>query len=62
MYAINTPNSHWTLFKAWLDSQNLVQGQDWSVSPSVENWTMLVFNSQEHYDQFVLYSMTLSYS
>lgn len=60
MYPINTPTSHWSQFKAWLDSQSLVEGQDYTLVNNGD-WTMINFASLAVHEDFARFGSTLHY-
>lgn len=61
MYSINAKLTRWTELQTWLNEQNLVQGQDYTVTDSVPGWTMVNFQRESDLTAFAQYGSTLNF-
>lgn len=61
-FPLNTPNSHWPQFSQWLNQQNLREGQDYTLHPQDDQWTIVDFARHEDHWAFAVFAGQFNYS
>jgi len=61
MYSINAKLTRWTELSNWLAEQNLVLGQDYTLTESVPGWSLVNFVRESDLTAFSVFGATLNY-